>query len=371
LALETASEIHKNPVYDVNKSFWKNFETGPRSLTEKELKRIQSLQSQINNLQKLYDIDLSTELFDKKVASPIALASGPAPNSKWIKFYSKLGYDILTTKTVRDRYWSGYELPNILQVEGNFEDGFVVSDEFRGSITNSFGIGSLDIKKWSKDYKSLVEELPKEKALIISVTATPTKNSDRHEIARQYAKLSKLVKRVGSNAVELNFSCPNVTTKEGNIYSDPKLSSDIVDSVLDEVGPRYPILVKVGYLPSYKNFVEKLVDKIYGIVAVNAMPARVSYKNGSSAFPERGNRSGICGMALKNLGLNAVKQLNKLRESFDDFKIFGVGGILDVETALEYLKFSDVIEMGTAAIYKPTLALEIKKKILEREVKYE
>lgn len=357
------------PLYDTTRSFWDNLELGPRPLTRLEESRLEALKSEIEALQAKYGVDLSAKVFGKTVASPIGLASGPAANSEWLKFYSRLGYDILTAKTVRDRFWPGYALPNILAVAGDFREGFTVSESFTGTITNSFGIGSPSPEGWMNDYGAMAAGLAHGKAFVMSVTATADHKTAAEEIIEQYASLAERVKAVGADAVELNLSCPNGLTLEGALYADAHLSRKVLDKVLDAVGPGYPVLVKVGHLKDYEPFVSEVAAKIYGVVAVNAMPARVVLKNGTEVFPDRGGRSGVSGLALKPLGLDAVKQLHGLRDRRGlSYKIVGVGGIIDVATALEYLEYSDAIEIAAAAIYDPILPLQIKKALLETRV---
>ena len=50
------------------------------------------------------------------VASPLGIPAGPLLNSKWILYYARLGFDVLTYKTVRSSYRACYEPPNLLPV---------------------------------------------------------------------------------------------------------------------------------------------------------------------------------------------------------------------------------------------------------------
>ncbi|HLF50128.1 MAG TPA: hypothetical protein VJA45_12195, partial [Methylomirabilota bacterium] len=40
-------------------------------------------------------------IFGRRVECPIGVAAGPLPNSRWIEAYARLGYGLLTYKTVR------------------------------------------------------------------------------------------------------------------------------------------------------------------------------------------------------------------------------------------------------------------------------
>jgi len=363
-----------NPLYNINIPFWDNLRLGPRKLTESEKQRINELNMAIESLKKEHDIDLSFDFFDKRIESPVGLCAGPAYGSKWLSLYAKLGYDILTQKTVRDRLWKGHPLPNIVCIKGGWEDRFEIVDKFTGSITNSFGIGSLAPEEWSADLSNFIRNLNDSKTLKISTVCTPSKGETQESIIEQFVNLSRIVKQTGSHGVEFDLSCPNIapgeSSSEGDIYTDAKQTRKITEAVRNEVGNKLPIFLKVGYLKDYTNLVEEISGLADAIVAVNAMPAPVSYKDGRNVFGDRGGKAGVCGLALLNMGLDAVKQLVKLRERFGNFKIIGVGGILNPEIAIKYLNLgADAIEIGTGAIYNPFLALEIKKALLERRIK--
>lgn len=365
--------LNGQPLYNVNISFWDNLRLGPRELTESEKQRINELNMAIETLKKEHGIDLSFNFFDKRIESPVGLCAGPAYGSKWLSLYAKLGYDILTQKTVRDRLWKGHPLPNIVCIEGDWKSEFKLVDKFTGSITNSFGIGSLPPEEWSRDLTNFIRNLDQLKTLKISTVCTTSKGETQESIIEQFVNLSRIVKQTGSHGVEFDLSCPNIapseSSSEGDIYTDDKLTRKITEAVRDEVGTKFPIFLKVGYLKDYTSLVEVVSGLADAIVAVNAMPAPVNDKNGRSVFEDRGGKAGVCGLAVLGMGLDAVTQLVKLRERFDDFKIIGIGGILNPETAMKYLDLgADAIEIGTGAIYNPFLALEIKKALLERKL---
>jgi len=113
-------EITSEPLYDVSSSFWENFDRGPRTLTDQETSRLERLSDEICNLEKSSGESTRVTLFGKTIPSPVGVASGPAPNYRWLVLFSQLGYSILTYKTMRDRRWIGHGMPNLLHVEGDF-----------------------------------------------------------------------------------------------------------------------------------------------------------------------------------------------------------------------------------------------------------
>ncbi|MBI1971876.1 MAG: hypothetical protein HYS53_01105 [Candidatus Aenigmarchaeota archaeon] len=352
-------------IYDTGSDYWTNYENGPRRLTEKERRDSENLKSDIDELKKS-GADISVELFGKRSDSVVGIPAGVAANSKWINFYSQAGYDILTLKTVRDSYWEGWPLPNVINVSGDFAGGFSFSKDFTGTITNTFGIGSPDPEKWVEDVKeNIIKNLPKGKVFKISVIPHP-KHKTREDFVGQFANLSAIVKETGADCVEYDLSCPNLSSSEGDVYADPKLTREIVESARTVVG-KYPILIKVGYLDNFGHLTEAVGNIVDGIVAINAMPAVVK-DGGGPMFPERGGKAGVCGEALREMGLNAVGQLHSLRQkSGYKYSLTGVGGISGQNDAIRYLDAgADAIEIGTAAMLNPLLALSIKKALMER-----
>src|SRR2546421_115731 len=74
------------------------------------------------------------KIFDHPLNSPIGIAAGPLLNSKWIEAYSRLGFDVLTYKTVRSMAMPAHALPNIRPVENRehaaIEGHLAVPDPF-------------------------------------------------------------------------------------------------------------------------------------------------------------------------------------------------------------------------------------------------
>ena len=57
------------------------------------------------------------KFLDHHLNSPIGIAAGPLLNSKWVEAYSRVGFDVLTYKTVRSMAMPAHGLPNIRPVE--------------------------------------------------------------------------------------------------------------------------------------------------------------------------------------------------------------------------------------------------------------
>lgn len=356
----------REPLYDVHSSFWENFHKGPRRLLGDEKRRISRLERQIDEMEETEGLSTEVTLFGKKVGNPIGLASGPAPNYKWLEFFAKLGYGVITYKTMRDRRWDGHGLPNLMHVSGDFRHHFVASDRVTGSITNSLGMPTPEPNSWKEDARR-VAEANGDRFFVMSVTATVGEGDGEHEVLSQFSELALEGKRAGADAVELNLSCPNVLPGEGGeTFRDPRLSGRVVDAVRRSVGSDYPVLAKVGYLNDYSEFVERTYDERVGYVAINSVPGIVRNSSGEVLFKDRGGRAGICGAAIRDRARRAVSNLASLRRGIRHFEIAGLGGVLGTEDAIALMdRGADVIESATGALLNPCLALEMRLGLLK------
>lgn len=304
-------------------------------------------------------------MFGKKVVNPVGIASGPAPNLKWLAFFADLGYGILTFKTMRDRSWHGHDMPNLLNVTGDFRKGFVSEDRVTGSMTNSLGMPTPEPEVWKREARRMAG-LKGDRFFVMSVTATPGGGGEE-EMLTQFADLALAAKSAGADAVELNLSCPNVLPGEGGeTFANARLSGRIVHTVRGAVGSEYPVLVKVGYLGDYRDFVDQTYDGRVAYVAINSVPAIVRDPSGNVLFSDRGGRAGICGAAIRHRALRAVAGLAGLRKGGKSFEVIGLGGVLSAWDALSLMdRGAGAVECATGALLDPCLGLRISMGLLK------
>ena len=357
------------PLYDVSLSFWDNYAKGPRRLTADEEAKVQELKLSIEQKERETGFRSESVLFGRRIRHPVGIASGPAPNYKWLAFFSGLGYGILTYKTMRDRGWHGHGMPNLLHVRGNFRTGFLAVDTLTGSITNSLGMPTPDPVVWKRDARR-VAQMKGDHFFVISVTAT-VDGGGEEEMLSQFGGLAAESKRAGADAVELNLSCPNVLPGEGGeTYTNPKLSGRVVDSVREAVGSGFPIIVKVGYLTDYRALVDATYDDRIAYVAINSVPGVVRDSRGKVLFSDRGGRAGICGGAIREKAREAVSKLAGLRKNGRDFAIIGLGGVLGASDALALEnRGATVVECATGALLDPCMGLRVSLGLLEAKAR--
>ena len=86
-------------------------------------------------------------------------------------------------------------------------------------VTNSFGMPSMDQEFLKQDIQRAKDSLLPNQALVVSFVGTPSKDHDFYE---DFVQAALIAKASGGTILEANFSCPNVATKEGSIYKNPK-----------------------------------------------------------------------------------------------------------------------------------------------------
>jgi dihydroorotate dehydrogenase (NAD+) catalytic subunit len=323
-------------------------------------------------------IDRPTMIAGYRVDFPLGLpASVLATNAKWIEFYARRGFDILTYKTVRTEYRDAHPWPNWVflknpvAMESPFNTAVTGFPEYwpedltTVSMANSFGIPSLAPEAWQDDVRK-ARQIVREGHQVFIVSVVASRHDDESVIADDFVKAALMAKNSGADIVELNYSCPNVIDDPsvGEIYKVPDVSGRIskaVKTALEET----PLFVKIGYLsPSeLRAFVISNAPWINGIVAINTITARVVNDDGKITFPGR-ETAGVSGWAIRARAQEVAKNLVELREDvFRDLKkrlaILGLGGVLTAQDVSDYLDKIGVdgVESCTGAFLNPLLGL--------------
>jgi len=219
---------------------------------------------------------------------------------------------------------------------------------------------SRDPKIWQQDAVRAKSFLKPGQVFMISVVGTPRNGED---LSEDYAKGAILAKEAGADIVEINLSCPNVTTGEGSIFSDPIASSTISKKVRKSLRGT-PLVIKMGYVRDYL-ILEKVIlanaDFAEGISSINTLSFKVVKQDGSQALPGPGRlQSGVCGDAIRTCGLKQSERIAGIRQRHKlNFSLIGVGGIMKVEDIIAYEKAgTDASMSATGAMWDPYLAFK-------------
>lgn len=303
----------------------------------------------------------------KPVPSPLGMPAGPLLNGKWVLYYAALGFDVLTYKTVRSVSRKCYELPNLQPVStGQLSGGETevpTQTEMNGSWAVSFGMPSASPDAWRDDVEWTRKQLPSEKLLSVSVVGSIQPDWSLSDLADDYAQCAKWAVESGADAVEANFSCPNVSTCDGQLYQQPEDAAVVAGRIRETVG-KTPFLIKIGRT-TQRDEAEQLLDAVAPYVDALAMTNSVAtrVKRGDGSFLFEGERRGICGDATRNASLEQTRLFARLiAEKGLHLKLVGVGGVSTAEHVKQYLDAgAESVHIATGAMVNPAIAYDIRR----------
>ena len=311
------------------------------------------------------------------VHSRLGIAAGLLLNADWIKLYSRLGFDILTYKTVRVRARQCQPLPNWVVVDaarpldGRAADEVLARRRRRprdtANITSavSFGMPSKAPGVWQADVARARKALPAGQALVVSVVASPLPGDGPSKMVAQYGLLAELARDAGAQVVEANLSCPNVCTAEGNVFLDPDLSGQVARAMRRSAAD-LPITLKAGYFADPKRlgrFLRQVSGWVDGVVLVNGMSRRVVDPDGSPAFGPGREVVGVLGRGIHAACLANVRSaMRAIERDKLELRVLAVGGVLAEADVEDYRRAgAHAVLMGGGPMFDPGLAVRFKR----------
>ena len=218
-----------------------------------------------------------------------------------------------------------------------------------------------------------VEVLIKEKLPYLKKFNTPVIINISGDTIEEYVELAQRLgevsKEMGVAGLEVNISCPNVKNGDMAWGTDAKATYKIVSSIR-----------KVTTLPLIVKLTPNVTDiKIIAQAAEEAGADALSLINTlvgmavdiDSRKPKLANISGgLSGPAVKPVALWLVWQVFQTV----NIPVIGIGGIIKVEDALEFIiAGARAIEIGTANFINPNITIEIiegiKKYLIKNNIK--
>lgn len=305
----------------------------------------------------------------RPVESPLGVPAGPLLNGRWVRYYASLGFDVLTYKTVRSIERECYPLPNLQPVETGMLSGghprLPASDTMQGSWAVSYGMPSSSPDIWREDVERTRANLETGKVLVVSVVGTVQEGWSLDDLAADYARCAKWAVDAGADVVETNFSCPNVSTCDGQLYQQPVDAGRVAATVRSAIGD-VPYLVKIGHVTEPEEadaLLESLGPHVSGLAMTNSVAATVEQSDGSLLFD--GQPRGICGDATRAASI-AQTRLFRDRAAAGGFNVelVGVGGASTATHVRDYLEagaFS--VHIATAAMVDPLVAVRIRREL--------
>jgi dihydroorotate dehydrogenase len=238
-----------------------------------------------------------------------------------------------------------------------------VASVMNGSWAVSFGMPSKPPSFWRDDVAATRSRLAKGKFLCVSVVATAQDGWSIDDLAADYAQCARWAVESGADGVEANFSCPNVSSVDGQLFLNPT-DAGIVAAQLREALPNTPLLLKVGNINNRETahaLVEVVAPSADALVMVNGLSAKVRQRNAELLF--EGQCRGIAGEIIRETTLEQLALYDGLIREFGiDVRLVGVGGLgqaADVRACLD--RGCEAVQFATAAMLNPGLGLAIRR----------
>lgn len=213
--------------------------------------------------------------------------------------------------------------------------------ETAGGLLNSIGLQNMGVKAFIAEP---LKNLKRAKATVGANVIGRNKG--------EYVKVAKILADSEVDFLELNISCPNLSSKGGLSFgSDPDQAARLTFAVATAVNGAKPIWVK---LPPLVADIAKLAKNVESSGAdalslINTVPGMAV--NLETLRPELGHvTGGLSGAPIKPLALRQVY----LTAGAVEIPVIGVGGVFSGADALEHMAVgAQAVQMGTAILKDP------------------
>lgn len=341
------------PRYDRSQTYRWNYEHAPQSLPQIDVPRVPG----------------EWTFCGRPIPSPLGIAAGPLLNGRWALYYAALGFDVLTYKTTRSLARECYPLPNLQPVHtaamSGTERDLPAAEAMRGSWAVSFGMPSLAPDVWRSDVEWTRRRLPAEKILSVSVVGSIQPGWSLDDLAADYARCARWAVESGADCVDTNFSCPNVATRDGQLFQQPEAAALVAQRVRDAIG-RTPYVVKIGHVADERlaaGLLEAVAPFADALAMTNSIASTVRGPDGRPLF--EGQPRGICGEAIRSASVEQVRLFSRLiGQRGLPLKLIGVGGISSAAHVREYLDAgSEAVQLATAVMLDPLVGCRIRREL--------
>ena len=268
--------------------------------------------------------DLSITFMGVKFPNPFCLSASPVGNC----------YDMC--KKAYDSGWGGVVFKTICffiadEVSPRFDALTKESEPFVG-FKNMEQIAEHPLEDNLADIKRLKQEYP-DRVLISSIMGANEK---------EWEELARLSEEAGADMLELNFSCPQMTSHE--MGSDVGTNAELCKKYCEAVrrGSKLPFMAKMT--PNVTDMCPIAIASIEGgangIAAINTVKSitniDIKKKIGLPIVNGKSSISGYSGKAVKPIALRFIQQM-KANPKLKDVEISGIGGIETWVDAVEFI----------------------------------
>ncbi|XP_028405372.1 dihydropyrimidine dehydrogenase [NADP(+)]-like [Dendronephthya gigantea] len=276
-------------------------------------------------------VDISVEICGLKFDNPFGLASAPpTTSSAMMRRGYEAGWGFTVSKTfVLDK-------DSIVNVSPRIVRGTTSGHMFgpgQGSFLNIELISEKTSEYWCKSITELKNDFP-DKILIASIMCGYSKED--------WVELARMAEAAGSDALELNLSCPHGMGEKGMGLAcgqDPEMVRNISRWVREAV--KIPFFAKMT--PNVTDIVDiALAAKqggADGVTATNTVSGLMGLDGKGAPWPGIGKEKkttygGVSGNAIRPIALRAVSAIAR---ALPGFPILATGGIDSADAALQFI----------------------------------
>lgn len=311
-----------------------------------------------------------------RVASRIGIAASLLVNERWFELYSRLGFDLLTYKTIRSRERIAHPLPNWLYLDAQTGPAsaaavppqtmdIMPTSPLTATAAGSIGMPSSPPEVWRRDIRNCRARLRPGQVMIVSVVGTADAGTSEAVFAEDFAGLTAEAREAGAQVVELNFSCPNVGRRESEVYRDAEAAARIA-SAARAAAESMPLLVKIGPIEEHERMADllrRLDGVVDGVVMINAPSRAIVNAAGAPAFGAGRERAGLMGGgAVFDIAMRCVRDaVGIVRRDGLSLHVLAVGGVTSPERISAFFDAGAyAVLAASACAWDPYLAIRAK-----------
>ena len=270
--------------------------------------------------------DLSITFMGVKFPNPFCLSSSPVGNcyDMCAKAYDE-GWGGVVFKTIGPKHYVIDEVSPRFDALTKESEPFVGFKNMEQIAEHSLEENLADLRRLKKNYPNQV--------LIASIMGSNEKD---------WEELARLVTEAGADMIELNFSCPQMTSHAmgSDVGSNPELCKKYCEAVRRST--KLPFMAKMT--PNITDMCVPAIASIEGgadgIAAINTIKSIINIdlnkKVGLPIINGKSSISGYSGKAVKPVALRFIQQM-KTNPKLKDVEISGIGGIETWEDAAEFI----------------------------------
>ena len=148
--------------------------------------------------------------------------------------------------------------------------------------------------------------------MIVSIVGTPRAGED---FVEDFALCARVALDGGAKIIEADFSCPNVSTCEGDLFANPEMVYEISSRIKKTIGA-VPLVIKLGVIPE-EAILSQVMEAgakagVQAVCGINTMSMKVVKESGEAALGEKRLKAGVCGGPIREVAVDFVRKAHKI-----------------------------------------------------------